>query len=106
MQKKKFWGLVALVLSLTLAAACAPTDERRGTGEYVDDKSLETRVKTALAGDDRVSAIDVEVEVYRGVVSLSGFVDNDDERDAAEEVAANVAGVKEVTNGLSVKKGY
>jgi len=100
--------LRASVLALTLATgtvlvACAPTDSRRGAGEYVDDKAISTRVKTALIGDEQVSALAVNVETYRGVVQLSGFAENQAMIRRAEEIARKVDGVRSVQNDIRVR---
>lgn len=75
----------------------------RRVGEYIDDKTLKARVATALARADDVSAMAVEVEVDRGVVSLGGFVSSDDERRRAAEIAATVDNVERVINNISVR---
>ena len=97
--------LVALVLATGLSglAACAPTPTRQGTGEYIDDAAVTARVKVALAEDPAVSAAQVNVETYRGVVQLSGFVDADADARRAVEVARKVPGVRSVKNDLRVK---
>lgn len=76
---------------------------KRSAGRYVDDKLLLARVKAALTKNADTSAFEINVEVNRGVVSLSGFVDSDHERSSAEKVAAGVAGVAKVLNNLSVR---
>ena len=45
----------------------------RSADEYLGDNVFLTKVKAALAGDKTASAVDVEVEVKRGVVSLGGY---------------------------------
>lgn len=77
-------------------------DSRR-TGEYIDDKTLEARVAAALARASDVSVMSVEVEAYRGDVSLGGFVASEDEKQRAAEIARGVAGVHTVTNGIAVR---
>ncbi|MFW6094276.1 MAG: BON domain-containing protein [Pseudomonadota bacterium] len=77
--------------------------ESRRVGEYVDDKSLEARVKTALARAEGVNALDVEVEANRGVVALGGFVDSEDEKQRAGEVVAGVRYVERVVNDIAVR---
>lgn len=76
---------------------------KRSTGRYVDDKLLLARVKGALTKSSDTSAFEINVDVNRGVVSLSGFVDSDHERSSAERVANGVAGVVNVLNNLSVR---
>lgn len=76
--------------------------EERMAGEYLDDKALTARVKAALADNPSVKSLHIDVEVNRGVVSLGGHVDTAAERNAAENTAQRVAGVKQVINNLDV----
>lgn len=85
-----------------LFSACQPTETRRATGEYIDDTAINARVKTALLRDDVVGGFDVSTTTYDGVVQLSGFVDNDEERSRAEEVASEIQGVERVENNLTL----
>jgi hyperosmotically inducible protein len=75
----------------------------RQAGEYIDDNSLATRVKTALMSDPLVQSMKVDVEVNRGVVSLGGYVDTAEERAAAVAVAQKVDGVVKVVDNLTVR---
>jgi hyperosmotically inducible periplasmic protein len=75
----------------------------RMAGEYVDDKALQARVKAALANDPAVQSLRVDVEVNRGEVSLGGYVDSAEERDAAVAAARKVSGVTKVVNNLAVR---
>lgn len=75
----------------------------RSTGEYLDDNVILAKVKSALAGDKTASAVDVEVEIKRGVVSLGGYVDSKAERDAAVRVASKVKGVKKVVDNMTIR---
>ena len=97
----------ALVLGFgaTQLAACVsqPTASSRTTGRFVDDAGLTAKVKTALARDPDVSALDVNVTTYRGVVQLSGFVDSENQVRKAADVAHGIAGVKDVINDVRVK---
>ena len=76
----------------------------RSGGTVVNDAEITTKVKTALAGDPRTKAHQVNVETREGVVQLSGFVDNAEAKQTAEQLARNVDDVKSVDNELSVKK--
>jgi hyperosmotically inducible protein len=75
----------------------------RQAGEYIDDNSLAGRVKMALMGDPAVQSLKVDVEVNRGVVSLGGFVDTNEERAAAVAVTQKVDGVVKVVDNLAVR---
>jgi len=83
--------------------ACAPSAKHEGTGEFIDDALITTKVKAALVADPVVKASEVKVKTYKDVVQLSGFVDSPDAVRRATEVARNVNGVREVINDLVVK---
>jgi len=88
---------------VTSAAACAATPTRESTGGYVDDSSITAKVKADLAQDNRVSASAVNVQTYKGIVDLSGFVNSRSEISEARLVTAQVSGVKAVHDNLIVK---
>jgi osmotically-inducible protein OsmY len=61
-------------------------------------------VKAALANDTGLgNAANINVNSYRGVVQLNGFVESQDKIDRATEVARGVEGVRNVENNLQVK---
>jgi osmotically-inducible protein OsmY len=97
--------LKTLFASLCLLAlfACAPTAQREGTGEYVDDTVITTKVKAALAADPAVKATEVNVETFRGTVQLSGFVSSAAARQRAVEVARTTMGVRGVKDDMVIK---
>ena len=79
------------------------TDGQRRTGEYLDDNTLFVAVNSALAGNKEVSALNIDVEVNRGVVSLGGFVDSDRQRRAAESAVKDVQGIDRLVNNIALK---
>lgn len=98
--------VVAAVLAVSAVlgvSACAPTATRQSSGEYVDDAAITARVKGALLNEPNVKATAINVETYRGVVSLSGFVDSQDMASKALSKAKSVSGVREVKNDMRVK---
>ncbi|HEU5435994.1 MAG TPA: BON domain-containing protein [Telluria sp.] len=97
-------NLLIASLCLLLLAACAPTATREGTGEYVDDAVITTKVKAALAGDPAVKATEVNVETFRGMVQLSGFVSSPEARQRAIEIARGTNGVRGVKNDMVIKQ--
>ena len=104
MKRKMRLSLLASVLGASLAlGGCASTDTQRGTGETIDDAALTAKVKAALIDNDIVEAGEVNVNTYRGVVQLSGFVDSNEEKTQATQAAKSVDGVKEVRNDLKVQ---
>jgi osmotically-inducible protein OsmY len=103
MKTLKLATFFALAAAGVLSFSCAGTATRESSGEYVDDAAITTKVKTALVRDKTVSALDVSVETFKGVVQLSGFVDTPEQKARAEADAAAVAGVRSVQNNITVK---
>jgi osmotically-inducible protein OsmY len=99
-----FIGCFMILMLIATLVACASTSQQSGTGEYVDDSVITTKVKTELAADDFLKSFEISVETYKGIVQLSGFVDSQKAVDKAGEVASGVKGVKSVKNNLNVKK--
>jgi osmotically-inducible protein OsmY len=102
----KFASLLTLtgVLALgSFAGGCAATPTKDSTGEYVDDATITTKVKSALLGDGAVKSFEIKVETFKGVVQLSGFVDNADQRAAAVRDASAVGGVTDVKDNITLK---
>ena len=97
-------GCFMLLMLIGGLVACASTSKQSGTGEYVDDSVITTKVKTMLAADDFLKSFEISVETYKGIVQLSGFVDSQKAIDKAGEIASGVGGVKSVKNKLEVKK--
>jgi hyperosmotically inducible protein len=77
--------------------------EKRTTGETTDDAALTSKVKSALVGDDRTKAHEINVETNHSVVLLAGFVGDSSSRNAAGEIARAVTGVKKVDNQIAIK---
>jgi osmotically-inducible protein OsmY len=99
---RSLWMIAALFVA-ALQYGCAGSQTHESTGEYVDDSAITAKVKSGLASDSTVSALDVHVETYKGTVSLSGFVDTQDQKSRAATIAKNVAGVQHVENKITVK---
>jgi len=98
-----------VALALGTLGACAPSQQASGdksetAGQYVDDATVNAKVKTAIATDVGVkAAANVNVETFRGVVQLSGFADSDDQASRAMQAAKKVGGVRSVRNDIRVK---
>ena len=110
----KQWTLAALAasaLSLSVSqAALADTAEQRApaalmlagdkmdkAGDAVSDTWITSKVKSSFLADDSISGLDIKVETNQGVVSLSGVVPTDAERDLAVEKARTIEGVRDVS---------
>lgn len=96
-------NLLLVMVTLGVLTACAPTAERRSTGEFADDAALTARVKTALAREEGLKgAANINVNSYRGEVQLTGIVENDEMIRRAVSTARRVEGVRTVQNDLRV----
>ena len=94
--------LLVLMLMATFVS-CASTPKHEGTGEYVDDSVITTKVKSLLAADDFLKSFQISVETRKGIVQLSGFVNTQQAVDKAGQITRTVKGVKSVKNNLIVK---
>jgi hyperosmotically inducible periplasmic protein len=103
--KRLHVAAVVAALGLLGAIAAQAEESKRSFGQYTDDKVLVGKVKSALISDETADADEINVEVYKGVVQLNGFVDNEKEKAQAETVAKAVEGVKGVENNLAIKQG-
>ena len=103
--KKTIWTgpLIALALVTAVAGCASSTRTTESSGQYVDDATITTKVKSAVLAEPGLHELQISVETYKDVVQLSGFVDTSEVKDKAGTVAANVAGVKSVRNNLIVK---
>ena len=105
---QKLSALIACFGTLALVAGgitcCAGDRYTQSTGEHIDDKADSSRVKKALGADTQYKYGDVNVQTFKGVVQLSGFVNSRDQKNRAGDLAKNVEGVKEVRNNITVKE--
>ncbi len=98
MQLNNWKSLVlALVVMAPLTAACGKT-----VGETIDDTTTTTRVKTSLLNDPAVGGLRIDVDTFKGVVTLSGRVKSQAEKDQAMALARRVDGVTEVKDALQI----
>ncbi|WP_039913426.1 BON domain-containing protein [Cellvibrio mixtus] len=98
------YSITAIFLAFILAVTgCASTSKEKSTGEIFDDAVITTKVKAAFVEDDELKATEIQVETFKGVVQLSGFVADRSHIGKAEQVARDVRGVKSVKNDIRVK---
>ena len=97
--------LVALASALLMAIAlgCASTAKQEGTAEYVDDAVITAKVKAAILSEPTLKSAEINVETFKGVVQLSGFVSSQAAVDKAVEVTRKVGGVTSVKNDMRLK---
>src|SRR5450830_760309 len=82
---------------------CASTSTKEGTGEYVDDAVLTTKVKASIFNEPSLKSTEINVETFKGTVQLSGFVAQPGDITKAGEIARGVKGVQSVKNDIRVK---
>ena len=99
---KTFTALVATTLLLA-TFGCAASRTHEATGQYVDDSVITTKVKSAILGEPGLKVAEINVETFKGVVQLSGFVSTRDDINSAIKIASNVDGVKSVKNDMQLK---
>jgi len=103
MKQLKYISTIILALMLVAALGCASTSKKEGTGEYVDDSVITTKVKAAVFNEPSLKSSEINVETFKGVVQLSGFVGTDADINKAVEVAHGVKGVTSVKNDMQLK---
>lgn len=101
MKKYSYATVVLLVLTLMgplMLAGCGKT-----VGETIDDATITTRVKTALLNDPQVGGLRIDVDTFKGVVTLSGRVKTKEEEVKAIALARKISGVSDVKSTLQVQ---
>ena len=99
----KYLSALFLALTLVTAVGCASTATHEGTGEYVDDSVITTKVKAAILNEPTLKVAEINVETFKGVVQLSGFVSSRAAETKAVELTRAVRGVKSVKNDMRLK---
>jgi hyperosmotically inducible protein len=108
LSRRRWLGTALAVAALAGVGACASSEDRnnaRSAGEFTDDATLTAKVKSAIATDAGArTAGAVNVDTYRGVVQLTGFVDSEDQATRAVSAAKKVQGVRSVKNDIRLKR--
>jgi hyperosmotically inducible protein len=105
--KKVTWStaLIAAIM-MTSVVGCSSTNlmgSQKSAGEVIDDAVITTKVKASLMNEPGLRPMDINVETYKGVVQLSGFVASDAMAARAVEIARGVNGVQSVKNDMRLK---
>ncbi len=99
---KRFSAVVGALLLASLLG-CAGTATTAGTGEYIDDTVVTSKVKAAIFNEPSLKSAEINVETFKGTVQLSGFVNSRPDIAKAVEVTRGVAGVTAVKNDMRLK---
>ena len=97
-------GLGTLPLLLGVIGCTTGSRYEQSSGERIDDHNTSSRVRAALADDSQYKYDGVNVETFKGVVQLSGFVNTRDQKNRAGDLARKVKGVTDVENNITVKE--
>lgn len=92
-----------VVILLTTFLGCASTAKQEGAGEYFDDSVITAKVKTEIFNAASLKSSEINVETFKGVVQLSGFVNSQTDIDKAIAVSRSVKGVASVKNDMHIK---
>jgi hypothetical protein len=92
-----------LAVSLFSLAGCVSTATKEGTGAYVEDSVITGKVKAVILNEPMLKSREINVETFKGVVQLSGFISSEAEAMKAVEVTRGVKGVMSVKNDMRIK---
>jgi osmotically-inducible protein OsmY len=97
-------GIIVCLLFTVVIIGCASSRTRESTGEFIDDSTITTKVKAALLAEPGIKSYQIGVETFKGIVQLSGFVDTQQQKLRAADIAWSVDGVKSVENNIIIKQ--
>jgi len=103
MKLNKSISAVFLAIALATTLGCAGTATKEGTGEYVDDTVITSKVKAAIFQEPSLKSFEINVETFKGTVQLAGFVKYQADINKAVEITRGVKGVKSVKNDMRLK---
>ena len=105
---RKHASILAASLAAVLFSGAAMADNKTpdkkpaadaASSQPVNDTWITTKVKADLLATENVSGLDIKVETVDGVVTLTGAVTSQAQKDKAVEVAKQIKGVKRVEAG-------
>ena len=99
----KFISAVFLAVSLGTVVGCASTSTQQGTGEFVDDAVITTKVKALIIEDPLTKVLEIKVKTFKGEVQLSGFVSSRAAANRAIELARSAKSVTAVKDDMQIK---
>lgn len=103
MTTRNVYAVFFLCLFALMLTGCGASAKRESTGEYIDDTVITTKVKAAIFNDPSLKVSEINVETFKGVVQLSGFVSSRSDMDTAVRLARSVTGVTSVRNVMRLK---
>jgi osmotically-inducible protein OsmY len=103
MRTKKYGYATVILLAMTLIAPLLLAACGKSVGETIDDATITTSVKTSLLNDPDVGSLRIDVDTFKGVVTLSGAVETAAQRDKAMALARKIGGVTDVKSTLQIQ---
>lgn len=101
----KRWSFFVLgLIFLAFTVSCSATQSKRSVGEVIDDAVISNKLKVKYLKDKVVSGLKVNIDTWKGVVTLKGKVSEQEQIDRAIELAERQPGVKEVKSYLNLKE--
>lgn len=95
--------ILAVMLAMTSVLSFSETTKKEAPGAYFDDGVVTTKVKAAIFNEPSLKSTEINVETYKGVVQLTGFVNSEADIKKAVDVARSVKGVTSVKNDMRIK---
>lgn len=102
-QVGKYLTAAFLAITLVSVVGCASTSKQAGTGEYIDDSVITTKVKAAIFNEPTLKSAEINVETFKGSVQLGGFVNSQADINKAVEITRTIKGVVSVQNAMRLK---
>ena len=103
MRRKRFWINVPLFCLIILGLLACQTPAGRSAGQVIDDATISTKVKAKLFDESVLRGFAISVDTFKGEVTLTGAVDNNEQKERADRIARSVEGVRGLNNLLKVK---
>lgn len=91
------------VVGCGIGSAPTGTYQQRSAGDTVDDQLIVTKIKSQLLADPEVHGLQINVDSFKGFVTLEGFVKTPNEAERAIYLARGVSGVREIRSRLVVQ---
>jgi osmotically-inducible protein OsmY len=100
---KKFFLATVLGALVSLVSLTGCHTEGRSAGTYIDDRLVSSKVKGALNDSPVYKFPNVDVSSFNGTVQLNGFVESRNQKEQAGQIAAQVQGVKQLVNNITIQ---
>jgi hyperosmotically inducible protein len=94
-----------LTIVMAGVAGCTSMPTQQPVAEAIEDGVVTARIKERLTEDPLTKQHGIKVETFRGNVELSGFVETNQVRTRALQLARDVTGVRRIRDAMDVRRG-